>query len=67
MDTATVVWGMLLGAIGGGYAIFGMRQKRIVALVCGVVLGLLPYLIDSSWGLVLCGAVLMWLPFRLRV
>jgi len=38
MSTATLLWGVLLGAIGGGYIIFGMKQKRIAALACGLVL-----------------------------
>ena len=37
MSTASLVWGMLFGAIGGGYAIYGHRQKQIVALVCGLI------------------------------
>ena len=67
MSTATLLWGVLLGAIGGGYILFGMKQKRIAALACGLVLSCLPYFIDSNWLLLLASAVLAWLPFRFRV
>jgi len=67
MSTASLVWGMLFGAIGGGYAIYGHRQKQIVALVCGLLLMFFTYFVDSAWVIVLVGAVLMVLPFKLRL
>jgi hypothetical protein len=67
MTPTALFWGILLGAIGGGYILFGMKQKRIVALACGLVLSCLPYFIASNWLVLLASAVLMWLPFRVRV
>jgi hypothetical protein len=67
MSTASLVWGMLFGAIGGGYLIYGHRQKQIVALSCGLALMVYTWFITNSWLIVLIGAVLMVLPFKFRV
>jgi hypothetical protein len=67
MDTASIVWGMLFGAIGGGYMIYGHKQKQLVALVCGLLLMAFPYFVSNPWLMVLIGAALMFLPFKFRV
>jgi hypothetical protein len=67
MSTASIVWGMLFGAIGGGYMIYGHRQKQIVALLCGLGLMVFPYFVTSTWAMLLVGGVLMAVPFRVRV
>jgi len=66
MSTASLLWGMIFGAIGGGYMIFGHRQKNIMALACGLVMMLYTWFITNSWLIVLIGAILMVLPFKLR-
>ena len=66
MSTATLLWGVLFGAIGGGYAIYGHRQKNFTALACGLLMMFYTYFITNSWLIVLIGAVLMVLPFKLR-
>ena len=66
MSTASLVWGMLFGAIGGGYLIYGHKQKQIMALACGLALMVFPYFVSNSWLLVLVGAVLMVVPFKFR-
>ena len=66
MSTASIVWGMLFGAIGGGYMLYGHKQKQLVALVCGLLLMVFPYFVDNAWGLVLIGAALMFIPFKFR-
>jgi hypothetical protein len=67
MNTASLVWGMLFGAIGGGYMIYGHRQKQIVALLCGLGLMLFTYFVANVWLMLLIGAALMVLPFKLRM
>jgi hypothetical protein len=66
MGTATIVWGMLFGAIGGGYMLYGHRQKQFPALACGLALMVFPYFVGNAWLLVLVGTLLMYLPFRFR-
>ena len=63
MSVATLVWGMLFGAIGVGYFIYGKRQSALVPLVCGLLLMVFPYFFGSAWALVLVGAVLMAIPY----
>ena len=66
MSVATLVWGMLFGAIGVGYFIYGKRQSALVPLVCGLLLMVFPYFFSSAWALVLVGAVLMAVPYFVR-
>ena len=66
MSAATLLWGMLFGAIGVGFFIYGKRQAMIVPLVCGVVLMVYPYFVSSAWLLLLIGLVLMAIPYFLR-
>jgi hypothetical protein len=67
MDTASLVWGMLFGAIGSGYLIYGHRQKHIVALASGLALIVFPYFVSNSWLMLLVGGALMALPFKFRL
>ena len=67
METAQIVWGMLFGAIGAGYMVYGKRQRAIVPLACGLALMLFPYFVTSTWGLVLIGAALMAIPYYVRL
>ena len=66
MSVATLVWGMLFGAIGVGYFIYGKRQSALVPLVCGLLLMIFPYFFSSAWALALVGAVLMAIPYFVR-
>jgi hypothetical protein len=67
MSVATLVWGMLFGAIGMGYFVYGKRQRAIVPLVCGLVLMVFPYFFSNAWALVLIGAALMAVPYFVRL
>jgi hypothetical protein len=66
METANLIWGMLFGAIGGGYMVYGIRQKMLVPALSGLVLGLFTWFVDSAWLTVLVGGVLMALPYFFR-
>ena len=67
MDTAQIVWGMLFGAIGAGYMVYGKRQRAIVPLACGLALMLFPYVVSNNWGIVITGVVLMAIPYFVRL
>ena len=67
MDTAQIVWGMLFGAIGAGYMVYGRRQRAIVPLCCGLALMVFPYFVASTWGLIAVGAALMAIPYFVRL
>ncbi|CAN5287301.1 hypothetical protein BH11PSE14_BH11PSE14_19890 [soil metagenome] len=66
MSVSTLVWGMLFGAIGLGYFIYGKRQAALVPLVCGIALMVFPYFLSSAWALVLVGLALMAIPYFVR-
>jgi hypothetical protein len=67
MTTATLVWGMLFGAIGAGFFVYGKRQRAIVPLACGIALMIFPYFVSATWGIVLVGLVLMAIPYFVRI
>ena len=66
MSTASLLWGMLFGAIGAGYMMYGHRQKNLMALGCGLALIVFTYFVANVWLMLLIGAALMWLPFKFR-
>ncbi len=66
-STAVLLWGMLFGAIGFGYFLYGKKQKAIIPLGVGIVLCVVPYFIPNVYVLVLVGVVLMAIPFFVRI
>jgi len=62
----SLVWGMLFGAIGMGYCVYGRQQRAPMPLVCGVGLIVFPYFVSAAWLIVLIGAVLMAIPWLWR-
>lgn len=62
----TLLFGFLFGAIGVGYIVYGRKQRRGVALLCGVALCAFPYFLDRVILIIAIGAVLMALPFIIR-
>ena len=66
MDTTSILLGMLFGAVGFGYVIYGRRQHAGVPLLVGVVLMVCPYVISNPYGLAAAGAVLAAIPWVYR-
>jgi len=66
-SVAVLIWGMLFGAIGFGYFLYGKKQKAIIPLCVGIVLCLFPYFIDNLYVLVGVGVTLMAIPYFVRV
>lgn len=66
MDSATILWGLLFGSIGAGFALYGKRQRAPVPLICGLALMVFPYFISNTFGLVLAGLVLCAIPYFYR-
>jgi hypothetical protein len=63
MTPAALVIGILAGAIGVGYFMYGKRQTKFAPLLCGMALCVYPYFVDSVAWLVVIGAALMAAPF----
>jgi hypothetical protein len=55
--------GVVAGAIGMGYFIYGKRQTRVVPMVAGALLCIYPYFMDSLLWLSLVGLLLIAAPF----
>lgn len=63
---ATLLWGMLFGAIGVGFFIYGKRQSMIMPLVCGIALVVYPWFVSGALLTLVIGLALVALPFVLR-
>ena len=66
-SSAILMWGMLFGAIGLGFFIYGTRQKAIIPFVIGVALFVFPYFISNVYLLVIVGVVLVAIPYFIRI
>lgn len=63
MTGTTLAIGILTGAIGVGYFMYGKRQTKFVPLLAGMALCVYPYFVDSALWLIVIGAVLLAAPF----
>ena len=66
-STAVLIWGMIFGSIGVGFFLYGKKQKAIVPLCVGVALCVFPYFIANVYMIVSVGAVLVAIPYFVRV
>ena len=66
-SSAQIMWGMLFGAIGLGFFIYGQRQRAIIPFVVGVALFVFPYIISNVYLLVFVGVVLVAIPYFIRI
>jgi len=63
---ATLWFGMLFGAFGLGYFIYGKRQQAPIALASGVLLMVFPFFVPNAWATFLIGAALLVVPWFVR-
>ena len=42
MSEATLLWDLLFGSIGVGFALYGKQQRAAVPLLCGIALMVYP-------------------------
>jgi hypothetical protein len=54
------------GLVGMGYFMSGKRLGNGRLLACGIGLGVVPYFVDSTWALIVLGAVFTGFPFFFR-
>lgn len=65
-DEASLILGLLFGAIGVGYFLYGKKQRQPLPFACGLMLIVFPYFISQIALLIGIGLVLSVLPFLLR-
>ena len=63
MNPTSLLIGIVTGALGVAYFIYGKRQERFAPLLSGLLLCVYPYFIDSVGWLVVIGAALAAAPF----
>jgi hypothetical protein len=64
---ATFILGMLFGAFGLGYFLYGKRQQAPIPLASGVLLMVFPYFVPNAWATLLIGAALLAVPWFVRI
>ncbi len=62
-----IVWGMLFGAVGLGFFVYGKKQKAAVPLFVGITLFVFPYFVSNVYILVAVGVALVVLPYFVRI
>jgi hypothetical protein len=66
MNAGALLWGVVFGAVGLGFFVYGKKQRAVVPLACGVALMAVPYFI-SNWALLVgAGVALVAIPFFVR-
>jgi len=55
--------GVIAGAIGMGYFIYGKRQTKSVPMIAGMLLCVYPYFVESLLALSVIGLLLVVAPF----
>lgn len=67
MDSMTsIMWGVVFGALGMGYLLYGKKQQRGIALLSGVLLCVFPYFVSNVFLMILIGIIVMALPYFIR-
>jgi hypothetical protein len=66
MSASLLLWGVLFGAVGLGYFVYGKKQRAMVPLLCGLALMVVPYFIANVWVLVAVGIALAVIPYFVR-
>jgi hypothetical protein len=59
----SLIIGILAGAIGMGYFIYGKRQAKFAPMIAGVLLCVYPYFTENVLWLSVIGALLLVAPF----
>ncbi len=67
MDETQLILTMLFGGIGLGFFIYGKNQRAIVPLSVGIALFIFPYFVTELYVLFLVGALLVVLPYFIRL
>jgi hypothetical protein len=65
--TTKIMLGVLFGAFGSGYFVYGRKQSNVVALLSGVALCIFPYFVSNGLLILLFGAIFLVLPFVLKL
>ena len=62
LDIGFFMLALIFGAVGFVYFSYGRKQARISMIICGLLLMVYPYVLDSKIWLVVIGLVLSLVP-----
>ncbi len=65
--TTWLIIGVITGAVGTGYFVYGKTQQRPIPLIAGIALCVYPYFISQLWLAIVIGVVLIVVPLVVRV
>jgi hypothetical protein len=66
-NPSLLIWGVIFGAIGFAFFVYGKKQRAIVPLFTGMALCVFPYFISNVYLLVLVGGILTAVPYFVRL
>ena len=58
--------GLIFGSVGGVYIFYGRHEHSASYLVCGVLLMLYPYFVESALLMILVGVILAVIPHAIQ-
>ena len=67
LSASSLFLGVLFGSVGLGFFIYGRKKRTIVPLLCGLALMVVPYFIPNALLLFAVGAVLVAVPYFVRL
>jgi len=67
ISTSTLILGVIFGAIGLGFFIYGKKQRVIIPLFCGIGLMILPYFISNIYILIFSGIIIVAIPYFIKI
>ena len=65
-STMNLIVGIVTGAFGLAYFVYGKKQGKLLFMISGIALMGYPYLVGNGVALILVGLVLLGLPFLFR-
>lgn len=66
MDPTSLFVGMIFSTIGAGYAVYGKKQSKAIALFSGIMLCILPFFMANMILLTIVSLLLMAAPFFIQ-
>jgi len=66
-ELSLLIWGATFGVIGFSYFAYGRRQHTMMPVLAGISLIIFPYFVSSVPMLLGIGAILLLLPYFLKV
>jgi hypothetical protein len=65
-STVNLLVGVITGAFGFAYFVYGKKQSKMIFMVTGIALMVYPYLFSSVAAMIIIGVILLPLPFLFR-